>query len=143
MYITLFLSFAFILYYVTMRIIYSFACMKSRARVGVSKYWEFDSQVVTKKCTPFYKALSNSQRERYLREEVGTRLRTGIAHLSDEALTKLILSFDADARASGELSTKADKVESDKDELIGAYCYDILADPQKQEQFHYIPCYYP
>ena len=58
-------------------------------------------------------------------------MQTGIAHLSDESLKNLILSFNQDEQSS------------EASELIGAYNYDILADSEKAEQYAYVPCHYP
>lgn len=44
----------------------------------MGKHWNLNKIVINKACSQLFRALSNKQREEWLREEVGTRLRTGI-----------------------------------------------------------------
>ena len=62
-------------------------------KLGHAKYFNWHKKAIVKSCPPFYEALTDSQREKMLLEEIGTRKRTGIAHLSDDSLKKLMLSF--------------------------------------------------
>lgn len=48
---------------------------------------------MVKKIGTFYEVLTDEQRESMLFEEIQTRKRTGIQHLSNESLKKLMLSF--------------------------------------------------
>ena len=79
---------------VTFRIFRS--CCK--CRLGHSKYWDFDKIVTCKKVCNFTETLTNHQRESWLREEVGTRMRLGIEHLSDESIGQLMLSHEIEER---------------------------------------------
>ena len=65
-------------------------------KYGNLKYVFFDTTSVKKRTPTFFSALSDRQREAMLREELGTRKRTGIEHLSDETLKKLMQSFRGD-----------------------------------------------
>ena len=78
------------LYSITFRIFRS--CCK--CRYGHSKYWDFDKIVTCKKVCNFVDTLTNHQRESWLREEVGTRMRLGIEHLTDESIGQLMLSHE-------------------------------------------------
>ena len=46
--------------------------------------------VIRKECASFTESLSSYRREELLKEEIVTRRRTGIKHLSDEILKKLM-----------------------------------------------------
>ena len=67
-----------------------------------------------------------------LLEEIGSRKRTGIAHLSDESLKKLMLSFKKGVDIGvTELSRK---------KLVGSHSYDILEGLRTAEEFQYVSC---
>ena len=81
--------------------------------------------VLKKKCASFYEVLSDSQRESLIKEEIGTRKRTGIRHLTDETLKKLMLSI-------------GQKGSSKNGQLIGDFSYDLLANRENAQLYKYI-----
>lgn len=96
---------------------------------------EFEAVVLARKRqASFYDVLSSRQKENMLIEEVQTRERTGIRHLSDDTLKKLMLSIAKDAR----------QVEEKRhNDLVGSHSYDILADRENARDLLYIPHHYP
>ena len=61
-------------------------CCKRIPKIGLAKFWDFNKTVkieVEKLARPFQEALSNKQREQWLREEISTRMQLGIQHLSN------------------------------------------------------------
>ena len=97
-------------------------------RYGAIKYAFFDTTTVTKSTPSFYSALSDRQREAILREEIGTRKRTGIQHLSDESLKKLMLSFKGDENP-------------EQGQRVGSHSFDCLLDREVAETVAYVPFY--
>ena len=64
-------------------------------------------------------------------EELKTRKRTGIHHLSDHVLKQLMLSYGS-----------SEKKKQGK-QLEGCHSYDILAERDNAEKLQYVPHYYP
>ena len=67
-------------------------------RFGMMSYWDLDKKFKPKKQFTFYDVLSQNQKRSLILEEVQTRQRTGISHLSDEVLKKLMLSMGGDSK---------------------------------------------
>ena len=58
-------------------------------------------------------------------EEIKTRERTGIAHLSDEVVKKLMSTYSVESKSSRR--------------LFGLHTYDLLADRKNANKFLYMP----
>ena len=106
-------------------------------RIGHSKYYsgsDFEKIGTKKENRNFYEVLTDTQKESLLREEAGNRMRTGIAHLSEDSIKKLMLAVsDGSGKEPSGTSHK----------LVGFYSYDILADRDNCQRFEYVPCFYP
>ena len=102
-------------------------------KLGHAKYFNWHKKVIVKSCPSFYEALTDCQREKMLLEEIGTRKRTGIAHLSDDALKKLMLSFK-----TSDVSSETTELRQKK--LVGSHSYDILEGLRIAEEFQYVSC---
>ena len=94
-----------------------------------------------KRLPSFFHVLTDEQRQAMLIEEVQTRRRTGIQHLSDAVLKKLMLSIgkknkvrqtEAGGGHSSITMTKAESGEAEMKEelqtLGAAFSYDMLSD---------------
>ena len=73
----------------------------------------------------------------WLREEILTRKRTGISHLSDEVVSKLMLSLAKDDEPT--IDEDDDKQQKTIEKLMGDYNYDILGQRLKAQEFMYVP----
>lgn len=97
-------------------------------RCGIVKFLFFDTSIGKKQSqVSFYDALTDKAREQMLREEIGTRDSTGIEHLSDKVLKRLMQSMykDSDNPQRGC--------------FMGSFSYDCLQDRKTASRVAYVP----
>ena len=106
----------------------------------LSRYWKLDKQVMTKKLPSYYDILSEEQREALLIEEIQTRKRTGIQHLSDDVLKKLLLSI---GRVEGQNIDEISKKPQKNQNMGINFSYDLLFDKGMAQELSYVQCSQP
>ena len=88
-----------------------------------------DHEILYQDLEPFYKSLTPQTRENWLREAVQNKTRLDMPKLSTESFTRLAKFKDDD--------------KSERAKLKGVHNYDMLANSEYANLFHYIPCIYP
>jgi hypothetical protein len=88
-----------------------------------------ENDIVYQDLEPFFKSLDAQTREGWLREAVQSKKRLDIPKLTEEAFTRLAKFRDHGQQEDGKLK--------------GVHNYDILANPEYANAYHYIPCIYP
>ena len=88
-----------------------------------------DDEILYQNLEPFYKSLTPQTRENWLREAVQNKKRLDMPKLSTESFTRL--------------AKFKDEGKSEKAKLRGVHNYDMLANSEYANLFHYIPCIYP
>ena len=88
-----------------------------------------DDEILYQSLEPFYKSLTPQTRENWLREAVQNKKRLDMPKLSTESFTRL--------------AKFVDEVKSLRPKLKGVHNYDMLANSEYANLYHYIPCIYP
>ena len=76
-------------------------------------------------------------------EEIQNRKRTGIQHLSDEVLKKIMLSFNSKVDGEDKESHLTESSVKEKKKLNMTFSYDILCNSDKAEKLSYVRCSQP
>lgn len=88
-----------------------------------------DDDILYQSLEPFYKSLTPQTRENWLREAVQNKKRLDMPKLSNESFTRM--------------AKFKDQEETGKAKLKGVHNYDMLANSEYANLYHYVPCIYP